>query len=42
VSTDDGAPAVRTYEADSGVQDPHPLTWEYRNGNFTRGSENRR
>jgi hypothetical protein len=42
VSTDDGAPAVRTYEADSGLQDPHPMTWEYRNGNFTRGSENRR
>jgi len=42
VSASDGSVAVRTYEAESGVQAPNPVTWEYRNGNFTRGTENRR
>jgi len=39
VSAPDGAPAVRIYEADSGVQVPAPVTWAYRKGAFTRDQE---
>lgn len=35
VSAPDGAPVVRTYEADSGVQVPATVAWVYRNGAFT-------
>lgn len=36
LSATDGAPVVRTYEADSGVGPRTPVTWEYRDGAFSR------
>jgi len=38
MSSGDGSPEVRTYEADSGVDTPKPVTWEYRGQTFSRVS----
>jgi hypothetical protein len=37
----DGAPTVRTYEADGGTQPTNAVTWEYRDGAFTRAKADR-
>lgn len=36
LATKDGVSVVRTYEADSGVQPPTPVTWRYQSGRFSR------
>lgn len=38
MTSTDGSPEVRTYEADGGVDIPSPVVWEYHGGTFSRAS----